>query len=177
MLRIPLTLFVAFLALSTSTDKKPTSAIFVSNADVQSTLKQGPPTSSSDQPIRVVDLGGLGYDLGIGVVNRPKGSTPTAPVEHDNVTEIYHVIRGSGNLVTGGVLVDAKPRPPDSANVLKVNGPSRNGTSIRGGQVRRISDGDVVIVPAGVPHWFSEIQESLTYLVVRVDPGKVIALK
>jgi quercetin dioxygenase-like cupin family protein len=42
---------------------------------------------------------------------------------------------------------------------------------------RRITKGDMVIIPAGTPHWFSEIQETLTYTVVRVDPGKVIALK
>jgi mannose-6-phosphate isomerase-like protein (cupin superfamily) len=177
MLRATLTVLASFLALSTSTDTKPTSAIYVSNADVQFTLKQSPPTAGSDQPIRVVDLGGLGYDLAVGVVYRPKASMPSAPVEHDNVTEVYHVIKGSGQLVTGGLLVDAKPRPPDSASVVKVNGPSRTGTSIRGGQARLISDGDVVIIPAGVPHWFSEIHESLTYVVVRIDPGKVIALK
>ena len=177
MFRVTLTLLASCLALSTSTDTGPISAIYVSNADIQSTLSRSSPGSGSDQPIRVVDLGALGYNLGVGVVSRPKASTPSAPVEHDDVTEIYHVIKGSGELVTGGVLVDAKPRSSDSANVRNVNGPSQTGTSIQGGQVRRISDGDVVIIPAGVPHWFSEIDESLTYLVVRVDPGKVIALK
>lgn len=177
MFRANLTILAAFLALSISTDSKPKAAIYVSNADIQSTLKQSAPTSGSDRPIRTVDLGGLGYDLAIGVVYRPKGSSLNAPVEHDNVTEVYHVIQGSGILVTGGVLVDPKPRPPDSPNVVKVNGPSRIGTSIRGGQAQRISEGDVMIIPAGVPHWFSEVHESLTYLVVRVDPGKVIELK
>jgi mannose-6-phosphate isomerase-like protein (cupin superfamily) len=177
MFRATLTVLAAFLALSTSTDTKPTSAIYVSNADVQSTLKQSPPTSGSDQPIRVVDLGGLGYDLGVGVVYRAKASTPSPRVEDDNVTEVYHVIKGSGNLVTGGVLVDAKPRPSDSPSVVKANGPSRTGTAIRGGQAQRILEGDVVITPAGVPHWFGEIYEPFTYFVVRVDPGKIIALK
>jgi mannose-6-phosphate isomerase-like protein (cupin superfamily) len=177
MFRVTLTLLASCLALSTSTDTGPTSAIYVSNADIQSTLSRSSSASGSDQPIRVVDLGALGYNLGVGVVSRPKASTPSAPVQHDDVTEIYHVIKGAGELVTGGLLVDAKPRSSDSASVRNVNGPSRTGTSIQGGHVRRISDGDVVIIPAGVPHWFSEIDESLTYLVVRVDPRKVIALK
>jgi mannose-6-phosphate isomerase-like protein (cupin superfamily) len=166
-----------FLALSTSTDTKPTAAIYVSHSDIQSTLNQSLSTSGRDQPIRVVDLAGLGYDLGVGVVYRPKASQPSAPVEHDEVTEIYHVMKGSGQLVTGGVLVDAKPRPSDSVNVVKVNGPSRTGASIRGGQGQWIAEGDVVIIPAGVPHWFSQIHESLIYLVIRVDPSKAIALK
>jgi len=42
---------------------------------------------------------------------------------------------------------------------------------------RRIAKGDMVIIPAGTPHWFSEVQESITYTVVRVDPGRVVKLK
>jgi quercetin dioxygenase-like cupin family protein len=50
-------------------------------------------------------------------------------------------------------------------------------TAIQGGVSRRISKGDMVIIPAGTPHWFSEIQETLAYTVVRVDPQRVVALK
>ena len=38
-------------------------------------------------------------------------------------------------------------------------------------------EGDVVIIPAGVAHGFSEITEAITYMVVRVDPEKLVALK
>jgi mannose-6-phosphate isomerase-like protein (cupin superfamily) len=164
-------------ALFTSSGEKPASATFVSSADVQATLQKAPPSAVSDQAIRMVDLGGLGYNVGVSVVSRPKSATEGPPVEHDKVTEIYHVISGSGTLVTGGKLIGAKPRPAGARQVVELNGPSVSGTSVEGGETRRISAGDVVIIPAGVNHWFTDIQESMTYIVVRVDPEKVVTLK
>jgi mannose-6-phosphate isomerase-like protein (cupin superfamily) len=162
------------LALSTAEGPKPTSATFVPAADVQATLQKAPPSAVSDQAIRMVDLGGLGYNVGVSVVSRPKSSIQGGPVEHEKVTEVYHVIAGSGTLVTGGKLIGAKPRAANAPQVAQLNGPSVFGTSVEGGETRRISPGDVVIIPAGVNHWFTEIQESLTYIVVRFDPQKVV---
>ncbi|HEV8385361.1 MAG TPA: AraC family ligand binding domain-containing protein, partial [Candidatus Acidoferrales bacterium] len=70
-----------------------------------------------------------------------------------------------------------KPRPVDATEVSQIDGPSVSGTAVHGGETRRIAAGDVLIIPAGVVHWFSEIQESLTYIVIRVDPEKVVPLK
>ena len=165
------------LALPTSTGPNPTSATFVTAADVQATLQKAPASAVSDQAIRMVDLGGLGYNVGVSVVSRPKSSIQGGPVEHEKVTEVYHVIAGSGTLVTGGKLIGAKPRAANAPQVAQLNGPSVFGTSVEGGETRRISAGDVVIIPAGVNHWFTEIQESLTYIVVRVDPEKVVTPK
>ena len=154
---------------------KATSATYVPAADVEATLAKAPPDAVSDQPIRMVDAGG--YNVGVAVVSRPKNSKQGAPVEHDKVTEIYHVIAGSGTLVTGGTLENPTSRPPGATQVSQINGPSVTGTAVHGGETRRIRAGDVVIVPAGVVHWFSEIQESLTYVVIRMDPEKVVPLK
>jgi mannose-6-phosphate isomerase-like protein (cupin superfamily) len=178
MIRAILSLLVSsFSVLPPLAQTKPSSSIYVGSVDIQASLKQIGESSGGDRPVRVVDLGTLGYNLGIGVVYRPKGTPTSAPVEHDSVTEIYHVIKGSGLLVTGGVLTDRKARPADSTSVISVNGPSQTGKSIVGGKSFWISDGDVVIIPAGVPHWFKEIRQPLTYLVVRVDPKRVISLK
>ena len=43
--------------------------------------------------------------------------------------------------------------------------------------LRRIAKGDMVIIPAGTPHWWSEIQETISYTVVRIDPSRVVTLK
>ena len=177
MLKLMLSILVVLFAVSTSEEANPTSATFVTAIDVQTTLQKAPAAAVSDQAIRMVDLGGLGYNVGISVVSRPKSSTQGGPVEHEKVTEIYYVISGSGTLVTGGKLIGAKPRAANAPQVVQLNGPSVFGTSVQDGETRRISVGDVVIIPAGVNHWFTDIQESLTYLVVRVDPGKVVALK
>jgi hypothetical protein len=84
---------------------------------------------------------------------------------------------GAGTLVTGGTMVNAKTRPADAISVRLEDGPGASGTGIEGGVSRKIKAGDVVVIPAGVPHWFSEIEGSITYVVVRVDPNRLIAAK
>ena len=34
-----------------------------------------------------------------------------------------------------------------------------------------LAAGDIIIMPAGTPHYFSEIPESIVYTIVRIDPG------
>jgi quercetin dioxygenase-like cupin family protein len=46
---------------------------------------------------------------------------------------------------------------------------------VEGGVSRKIGPGDVVVIPPNTPHWFSEITtDQIVYLVVRVDPHKVL---
>ena len=45
-----------------------------------------------------------------------------------------------------------------------------------GGETRQIGEGDVIIIPAGTPHYFSDIPESITYTVVRIDPSQGLTL-
>src|SRR5262252_2839734 len=110
MLKQVLSSLTVLFAVSTSGEPNPAAATFVSATDVQTTLQKAPASAVSDQAIRMVNLGGLGYDVGISVVSRPKSSTQGGPVAHEKVTEIYHVISGSGTLVTGGKLIGARPR-------------------------------------------------------------------
>jgi mannose-6-phosphate isomerase-like protein (cupin superfamily) len=150
-------------------------ATYISLADVRATLNRSPQAAVNPQPnIRVVDAGG--YNVAVGALHRPE-TPPGVAAVHFKVTEIYHVIDGEGTLVTGGTMVNAKPRPPDSDAVKLEDGPGASGTGIQGGVSRQIKAGDVVVIPAGVPHWFSQIQGSITYLVVRVDPTRVLAVK
>ncbi len=152
----------------------PIPASDVSAAQIQATVKQEIATSTTDMPIRTVDAGG--HNVGIGVVHRAKGFKGFAAA-HDKVTEVYQVLEGSGILVTGGTMVNPQRRENAAEVVTQINGPGVSGESIRGGVSRRISKGDMVIIPAGTPHWFSDVQEDLSYTVVRVDPGQVVKLK
>jgi sigma-B regulation protein RsbQ len=150
------------------------SATHVSNDDVQGTLKRAPENSVSDQQIRVVDVGKV--NVGIGAVYRSAKATQAA-VEHDQMTEVYHIIEGSGTLVTGGTIVNPQRRGPDHPSVRDLNGPSVNGTALQNGESRRVGPGDVVVIPAGVGHWFSAVDGSIRYLVVRVDADKIMRAK
>jgi mannose-6-phosphate isomerase-like protein (cupin superfamily) len=153
----------------------PNQATYVSLADVQATTSRTPQAGVNPQPnIRVVDAGG--YNVAVGAIHRPE-TPPGVAAVHFKVSEIYHVIDGGGTLVTGGRMVNSKTRPPDSESVKLEDGPGASGTSIEGGETRQIKAGDVVVIPAGVPHWFSKIEGSITYLVVRVDPTRVLAVK
>jgi len=147
----------------------------ISAADIQAKLSQGPPLPGIGQPnIRVVDAGG--YNIAVGALRRQQ-SAPGVAAKHYKVTEVYHVIEGAGTLVTGGTMVNAKVRPADSVAVTQEDGPGESGTAIEGGVGRRIKAGDVVVIPAGTPHWFSAIDGSITYLVVRFDPNRILTLK
>lgn len=82
----------------------------------------------------------------------------------------------AGTLVTGGKLANPAPLSSDDPD-LKLVGTGNRGNGIQNGQSRRISKGDVVIIPAGVPLGFSAIEKSITYEVVRIDSGKTLPLK
>jgi quercetin dioxygenase-like cupin family protein len=58
-----------------------------------------------------------------------------------------------------------------------LNGPGSNGTSIRNGATYQLKAGDVIVIPAGVGHWFTKIDDHIRYLMVRIDPDKVTPLK
>ncbi len=164
----------AFVALPVSSGAPARSAVVVSAADVASLLKSMPATSVSDQQMRMIDAGG--YNVGVGVVQRPQVATQTA-IEHDKLTEVYYVLEGSGTLVTGGAITNAKPIPSTSRVYKDLAGPGDIGSAIDGGERRRVSAGDVVIIPSGVPHWFSDVQGTIRYMVVRVDPERVLTTK
>ncbi|MGC4080659.1 MAG: cupin domain-containing protein [Vicinamibacterales bacterium] len=118
-----------------------------------------------------------GAHVGVGVVYRGKGVSPSGSSAHDKVTEIYQIIEGSGTLVTGGEIVNPQRRDSGGALVGQVNGPGVSGTSIRNGTAQHVGPGDVVIIPAGTPHWFSQVEQPITCSVVRVDPEGIVALK
>ncbi len=54
-----------------------------------------------------------------------------------------------------------------------MNGPGFNAASIRNGITYELKPGDVVIIPAGTGHWFTKIDDHITYLMVRLDPEKI----
>ncbi len=130
----------------------------------------------SDQAIRIVNINGQ-YNVAVGVVHRARtvGEPIANGITHSQITEVYHVISGSGTLVTGGTLENPRPAPAESPTVALLNGPSTNGGAIRGGTSQTIGPGDVVIIPPNTPHWFSNVStDQIVYLILRMDPNKVL---
>jgi quercetin dioxygenase-like cupin family protein len=57
-----------------------------------------------------------------------------------------------------------------------LNGPGRNAAAIRDGIEQELRAGDVLVIPAGTGHQFTRIDDHITYLMVRIDPDKVVPL-
>ena len=183
---LPIKLLPAALALAftlCAQETKPScnhcSATYISNDELQAFLKRAPSrivaNDVSDQQVRALDIGRINVDIGIVYRRALGGESPVA--EHDLVSEVYHIIDGSATLVTGPDIVDAKRRPSTNENVRLLNGPGSNGASIRNGATYQLKAGDVIVIPAGVGHWFTKIDDHIRYLMVRLDPDKVTPLK
>jgi cupin superfamily acireductone dioxygenase involved in methionine salvage len=90
---------------------------------------------------------------------------------------VYHIIDGSATLATGPDLVDAQPRPANNEAVRMLNGPGSNAASIRNPVLHELKAGDVIVIPAGTGHWYTKIDDHITYLMIRLDPDKIVPLK
>ena len=163
------------LLLAQAGATKAPQATDVKASDVQATVKEEIAKKVTDIPIRTVDAGG--HNVSVAVVHRDKGTNLTAMAVHDKVSEVYQVVEGSGTFVTGGTLVKPQKRESSSDTVKQLSGPGFAGTGIQGGMSRRVSKGDIVIIPAGTPHGFTDVQETITYTIVRIDPSRLLALK
>src|SRR5258707_15473896 len=80
---------------------------------------------------------------------------------------------GSTTLVLGPDLVGKERRPATETTGRLLNGPGNNPKTIRNGVAHQIKAGDVVVIPAGTGHQFTKIDDHITYLMVRVDQGRV----
>jgi hypothetical protein len=117
-----------------------------------------------------------GAGRGAAAASEPCGEQSTAPVTgataggiaHDQQTEGYLIVSGAGTMVTGGKIVNGRRSPPESEVTKVLNGPSCSG-SIAGADVVRkpVKTGDIIIIPAGVPHGWAEIPEHVDYLSFR----------
>jgi mannose-6-phosphate isomerase-like protein (cupin superfamily) len=145
--------------------------------ELQAYTKKAIAEKRIDQQVRDVDIGKA--HVAIGMVHRGKldAPNPQSVAEHDLVSEVYHIIDGSGTLVLGPDIADMKRRPATEETVRLFNGPGNNGSTIRNGVTYQLKPGDVVIIPAGTGHWFTKIDDHIDYLMVRIDPDKVTPVK
>jgi mannose-6-phosphate isomerase-like protein (cupin superfamily) len=173
--------------------------VYISDEDVKAVLQHAVDTKRviPDNTIRVIDMDK--YQLGVAVIHRGAmggggssggsaapaanpspacggqrpGATGPTGIFHDDTAESYVVISGSATLIMGGSIVNGRRSAPDSEVTTILNGPSCSGTMV-GYTSRKIKSGDIVIIPEGVPHGFSEIPDHVTYLSIRPDLKKVL---
>jgi glc operon protein GlcG len=91
------------------------------------------------------------------MVHASRREKPGMAEIHTKDADIVYILDGTATLITGGTAVDAKVTEPDELR----------GSSISGGESHPLKKGDVIIVPAGVPHWFREVSNPFLYYVVK----------
>jgi quercetin dioxygenase-like cupin family protein len=91
------------------------------------------------------------------MVHASRREKPGMAEIHTQDADIVHVLEGTATIVTGGSVMNAKEIAPDEFR----------GEAITGGTERRLAKGDVIVVPAGVPHWFKEVSAPFLYYVVK----------
>jgi mannose-6-phosphate isomerase-like protein (cupin superfamily) len=137
---------------------------FVAKAQIDEALKKalaGPNGNIVDQKISTTEIeGGKAH-----VAHLRRVQPETSALIHDHVTEIYYILEGSGVLMTGGRIENV--RESDLSNVGA--GISHTGAHV-GGTTQRLAPGDVFVVPAGVPHRFSQLDGPIRYVVYRFEP-------
>ena len=176
-----------FPVLAQEVEPKPTcnhcSAVYVPKSELDGYNQRAIEHKLVDQQVRSVDVGKV--QLGIGSIYRGKLGQATgqenivaeAVAEHEQVSEVYYVIEGSATLLTGPDIVGPKPRPSTLKTVREQNGPGFSAASIKNPESHELKAGDMIIIPAGTGHWFTKIDDHIRYVMVRLDPDKILPLK
>ena len=136
----------------------------------------GRATNVIDQQMRALDIGKAQVEVALVHRGKLDAPTPRSVATHDLVSEVYYILSGSGTNRTGPDVVDPERRPPDDRAVRLLNGPGANGTDMRDPAVHELTAGDVLVIPAGTGHQFTKIDDHITYLMIRIDPDKVVPL-
>jgi mannose-6-phosphate isomerase-like protein (cupin superfamily) len=158
-----LNVLVWVFALAAIVQQEMPPGALITAEDHGATLKESVAKGTVDTLMKQVDV--LGGKAAVAMLYRTKPET--SALIHEHVTEIYYILDGSGTIVTGGTLKD--PKPTDLTRLAA--GPSLTGTRV-GGDSRRVKPKDIIMVPAGTPHSFSQLDGPISYLVYRFEPSQ-----
>lgn len=164
-------LLAAALAIPPSPAVAQDTAEDVLREQVELVLR-GMPGVSIDRQLKVVGLGEGDGNVAVGILHRsPDRDTDGAHrgLVHVDVSEVYVMLSGWGTLLTASEMTNAT-EPSAGGDVV---GPSFNADAV-GGTLRDIHEGDIVIIPAGTLHAWTEIPDHVTYLSIRPDPHGVL---
>ena len=133
---------IALALLTTAVSLNAASVTYVDHDKVAAALNKGGPLVTAP-------------DLLVSGSHRDKAGRVEV---HEKETDVIHVIDGEATFVTGGTMIGGKSTK--AGQML--------GSDIKGGQIHHLTKGDVIVVPAGTPHWFKEVPSSISYYVVKV---------
>ncbi|MGV8973611.1 MAG: bifunctional GlcG/HbpS family heme-binding protein/cupin domain-containing protein [Rhodoglobus sp.] len=103
--------------------------------------------------------GGLLLDAAGYKVDAGRREAPGEAEYHEHVADIMHVVEGTATVVTGGALVDQRVVAPGELRARAIDGGTRHD----------VAEGDVLVVPASVPHQFVVVSGPFLYFVAKVE--------
>lgn len=139
-----------------------TDATVISAADIEATMKTSIANNTLDKKIRETSVkGGI---VRVGIVHRTNAEARA--LMHDELTEIYQILEGSGTILMGGTIENKRPvsDPPNLGPT-----PSYFVTQV-GGVTRKVMPKDLIILPAGIPHRFTQLDGPISYVIFRFEP-------
>jgi len=158
---------VGGIGVSGASSAQQDEEVAMAGAEAAKQFSAGPPTGSqpgvSYIPREKVDAsfseGAVLFDPGGNyAINTSRRDSPGVVELHEKDSDLIYVIRGSATFITGGTLLDGK----------KVAENEIRGTQLNRGSPQSLATGDVIVVPAGLPHWFKEVQAPFLYYTVKV---------
>jgi mannose-6-phosphate isomerase-like protein (cupin superfamily) len=87
------------------------------------------------------------------------GARRTGPGQvevHETETDVLYITDGEATFVTGGTMVGGRGTRPGQFL----------GTDIQGGVTQHLTKGDVIVIPAGTPHWWKEVTKPISLYAV-----------
>ncbi len=120
--------------------------LYMSAADVSAAVAKLPKNPLASVPVFKIGPFNVNVEHRLGA----PAAAQTSSV-HEKDAELFYMVEGTATLVTGGKLVEGVK-----------DGDNARGKGIEGGKAQKMSKGDFMLVPAGVPHWFTNIEGQIS---------------
>ena len=105
------------------------------------------------------ETGGLLLDAGAYKLDAGRREGPGEVEYHAHTVDVMHVVQGTATVLTGGEMI----------GVRSAGDSELRADSVTGGHAHELTVGDVLAIPAGVPHQFTEVYDPFLYFVVKVE--------
>ncbi len=135
---LALTMLTATLASGAMAQQQPAPSLFMSEKDILALIDKAKTDRKNDAPLvaePILQLAPYKAQLEYRPLKAPAAL-------HEKDAELFVVLQGTGDIVTGGKLVDEK----------RVNAANLSGSDIADGQTHHVVKGDVLLVPNNTPH-------------------------